>query len=312
MRDDIAQAVLDTLRYADVFDYALTHDETHRYLIGVPATREQVEAALNDPTRLNGAVKRTGDFLTLPARESSVTSRLHWRAQAEQLWRHARFFGHLIAHFPFVRMVAVSGGLAMDNARDNDIDLLIVTATGRLWLVRGLTVGLVRLARLTGVRLCPNFLLTLNALDVPTQDLYNAHELAQMVPLYGLSVHARMLSQNAWAHAFLPNAFNAEGPIEEKELGQVSAIAKHLWEVLLCGRLGNFIECWEMNRKIKKLSTRIPANVDTVQFSPEVCRGFFSGHGKRILREYQERTGCQYPNGTLEHPSAGKQLVMDG
>lgn len=312
MPDAVSAAILDTLRYADVFNYALTSSELHRYLIGVKATREEIECAIDDPTRLNGSVLRIREFLTLPQRESSVAARLRYLALAQPLWARARLFGRLIAHFPFVRMVAVSGSLAMDNARDNDIDLLIVTATGRLWLVRGLTVALVRLARLTGVRLCPNFLLTVNALDVPTQDLYNAHELAQMVPLYGLSVHARMLSQNAWARAFLPNAFDAEGPMEEKELGKVSAIAKNLWEVVLRGRLGNVIESWEMNRKIKKLSTRIPANVDTVQFSPEVCRGFFSGHGKRILREYQERTGCQYPNGTLEHPSAGKQLVMDG
>lgn len=289
MSDPIANAILDTLRYADVFDYALSRDETHRYLIGVAATPDQVEHALNDPARLDGAVARVDDFLTLPGRESSVASRLHWRAQAEPLWTRARFYAHIIAHFPFVRMVAVSGGLAMDNARDDDVDLLIVTAPTRLWLVRGLAVALVRLARLRGDKLCPNFLLTENSLALTTRDLYNAHELAQMVPLYDTAVYCEMLHANAWAREFLPNAFDLIVPNKSK-LSRMGTLIKNLSESALRGRAGDWIEQWEMNRKIKKLSAQIPPQVDSVQFSADVCRGFFSGHGKRILREFQART----------------------
>lgn len=289
MVDPIADAILNTLRYADVFDYALSRDETHRYLIGVAATREQVECALNDPARLNGAIRRAGDFLTLPEHESSIAARLYWRAEAQPLWRAARYYARLIAYFPFVRMIAVSGGLAMDNARDYDIDLLIVTAPARLWSVRGLVVALVRLAHLRGVKLCPNFLLTQNVLAVPTQDLYNAHELAQMIPLYGLGIYCQMLQANAWAQKFLPNAFAAEPPQNEKPLGRGGLVAKKFFERILCGGLGDAIERWEMNRKIKKLSAQIPSNADTVQFSADVCRGFFSGHGKRILKEYYSK-----------------------
>jgi hypothetical protein len=289
MPDPIARAILDTLRYADVFDYALSRAEAHRYLISVAATREQVECALEDPARLNGSVARIGDFLTLPGRESSIAARLHWRDQAEKLWPAARFYGRLIAHFPFVRMVAVSGGLAMDNARDEDIDSLIVTAPNRLWLVRGLAVALVRLARLRGVKLCPNFLLTENALVIPTQDLYNAHELAQMVPLYGIAVHCQMLQVNGWARKFLPNAFDGIGA-SENELGRAGRWIKGFFERVLGGGFGDRVERWEMNRKIRKLGAQTPRNVDTVQFSADVCRGFFSGHGKRILREYETRS----------------------
>lgn len=287
--DLIANAILHTLTYADVFDYALTPDEVHRFLIGVRASREDVARALNDPSRLDGNIRRLDGFLALPQRESTVSSRLHWRSQGRPLWERARFYVRLIAYFPFVRMVAVSGGLAMDNARDFDIDLLIVTAPGRLWLVRGLAVALVRLARLRGDKLCPNFLLTENALAIPDQDLYNAHEIVQMVPLYGLNVYHKMRALNAWACAFLPNAEPIDSNAAERPLRGIGALAKKFFERLLQGKLGDRAEEWEMTRKIKKLSAQIPANADTVHFSPDVCRGFFSGHAKRILKKYYSR-----------------------
>lgn len=312
MPDSIDSAILNTLRYAAVFDYALTRSELHRYLIGAAATREQIDRALDDPTRLNGSVSRIRGYITLPYRESSVAARSKWRVQAQPLWDQARCFTRLMAHLPFVRMIAVSGGLAMDNARDYDIDLLIVTAPRRLWLVRGFAVALVRLARLKGVKLCPNFLLTVNALTVPTQDLYNAHELAQMVPMYGLHIHAQMLAQNTWARAFLPNAFVADEPREERVVGRAGQVAKNICERLLRGRRGDQIESWEMNRKVKKLSTQVPANVDSVQFSPDVCRGFFSGHGRRILKEYYEGTDNFRLATPLEQLSGEQYSTING
>jgi len=45
-----------------------------------------------------------------------------------------------------------------------DLDYLIVTAPGRLWTARALTIGLVRLARRAGRRVCPNYLLSTRAL----------------------------------------------------------------------------------------------------------------------------------------------------
>lgn len=193
-------------------------------------------------------------------------------------------------------MVAVSGGLAMDNARDYDIDMLIVTAPGRLWLVRGLAVALVRLARLHGVKLCPNFLLTENALAIPDRDLYNAHEIVQMVPLYGLGTYRKMRALNAWTETFLPNAYASYPHITEVLGHPVGVVAKQFFERILRGKLGDYIERWEMTRKIKKLSTQVPADADTVHFSPDVCRGFFSGHGRRILKEYYSRTQVTVPD----------------
>lgn len=289
MPDPIAIAILKTLNYADLFDYALTREEVFRFLIGARASRDDIDRALGDPARLNGSVARVDGFLALPQRQAVVAARARWRAAARRQLPRARFYARVIAHFPFVRMIALTGGLAMENARDNDIDYLIVTAPGRLWLVRGLAVALVRLARLRGDQLCPNFLLTENALKIPDETLYTAHEVVQMIPLYGVIIYRQFRRMNRWASNFLPNADRADALPPEAPLSHLGALAKRAAERALGGALGDRIEHWEMTRKIDKLTAQIPVDADSVTFSTDVCRGFFNGHGRRVLNEFNER-----------------------
>ena len=290
MPDLIVSAILNTLTYADLFDYALTPAEVHRYLIGVRTSREKIERALYDLSRLDGGLAHVDGFVALPRRQSAVASRLRWREHARGLWKRAEFYARILAHFPFVLMVAVSGGLAMDNARDNDIDLLIITAQGRLWLTRALAVSLVRFARLRGAHLCPNFLLTENALALAEQNLYTAREVNQLVPLYGIAVFQKLRQQNSWTKTFLPNADGLNARRNEIQTGRIGGLCKRFAERMLGGRIGNAIERWEMSRKIAKLSAQIPKDADQVVFSADACNGFFSGHQRRVLNEYYERT----------------------
>src|SRR5512144_1659317 len=150
------EAILRTLLYADVFDYPLTPTEIHHYLIATPATPEAVQTALEASPWLAQRVTRVNGYVTVRDREANCSVRDERRRHSAQLWPAARRWGYLIGCLPFVRMVAVTGALAVDNApAGDDIDYLIVTAPGRAWLARGLAVLVVRLARLFGVGLCP-------------------------------------------------------------------------------------------------------------------------------------------------------------
>jgi len=288
MPDSISGAILHTLHYADLFDYPLTPKEIQRYLIGARATRVEITRALDDPTRLNGAVARVNGYLTLPRREHLAAERARLSADAARLLPRARLYARLIAQLPFVRMVALTGALAMQNARDGDIDLMIVTAPRRLWLTRALIIALVRVARLRGDKLCPNFLVTENALELRERNLYAAHEIAQMLPLFGARVYARVRELNTWAEQFLPNA-NHANTRDEIRLSRIAAALKRVAEQMLAGLLGDALEQWEMTRKIAKLSAQLSGDTDDAAFSADVCRGFFSGHGRRILSQFNSR-----------------------
>ena len=309
MTDPLAAAILKTLIYADLFDYALTREEVFRFLIGVRATRSEIDSALDNHSRLNGNVARLDGFVTLPGRQDLVATRAHWSAAARLQIPRARAYAHLLAHFPFVRMVALTGGLAMENARDDDIDYLIVTAPEHLWLVRGLAVALVRLARLRDDHLCPNFLLTENALTIPDENLYTAHEIVQMIPLYGSSVYDRFRKQNLWTEKYLPNA-NVHAHAEaERPMSRAGSLLKRVLERALAGPIGSHLERWERERKIHKLTNQVSSTADSVAFSADVCRGFFSGHRRRTLLEFNARvsklllsTTDQEPITTFELP----------
>lgn len=114
-------------------------------------------------------------------------------------------------------MVAVTGNLAMDNAEKNDdIDLLIVTARKRLWLTRLLTNFLVEIVanrrrpndKEVKDKICLNMFLTEDHLKIPLkeQNLFTAHEVCQLKLLWQRkNSYQKFIQKNLWSQKFLPN-----------------------------------------------------------------------------------------------------------
>ena len=92
-------------------------------------------------------------------------------------------------------LVGVTGGLAMENAKiDDDIDLYCVTDNGTLWITRLLVtifvslMGVRRTPRAKNMKdtFCLNMFTTTDSMRIPKdeRDLFSAHEVVQMVPLW--------------------------------------------------------------------------------------------------------------------------------
>ena len=275
----VLRSVFHTLAYSDVFDYPLTAGEVWRYLTFRPASLEDVTSALADESLF----EQIGEYYTLRGRSVTVEKRKQRAKIAARLWPKAWRYGRLIASLPFVRMVAITGSLAMSNTdADQDVDYMLVTAPGRLWSVRALSLLIARIAKLEGVNLCPNYLVTTNALELQERSLYVAHELAQMIPISGIDVYREMRRVNDWVEDYLPRANVApELPNGLKPASRDSVIQKAL-ELLFHLPITEWFESWEMDRKIARLRREQSGSFESY-FSADVCKGHVDRHGENVV-----------------------------
>lgn len=297
------RAILSTVVYGDVFEYPLRDAEVHRYLHGLHASEGQIHSALARASAPDGPLTHRDGYYTLRGREALVDTRRGRAARADQLWPIAVRYGHVIAGFPFVRMVAVTGSLAWDNVPHTaDIDYLIVTEPGHLWKTRWMLAVLRRIARLEGVRLCPNCMVSKRALTVWDRDLYVAYELACMRPIAGRGMYRRLRRLNPWTASYLPNAQHElrppHGHIRPSRTLSSRALAglSGLSESLLRTRVGSALERLEMSYRIRKImryrSRRMlkeGIQLGEASYSPDKCMGFGGGHRRKALTMFAER-----------------------
>lgn len=131
-------------------------------------------------------------------------------------WRF-RVYLKLLSLLPQIKLIGLSGSLAMQNAKeDDDIDLFIITAKNRLWTARLAAVFLaivLGLKRPRGVKKAPNrvclnlfFDLADLAVPKPKRSEFVAHEVLQMKPLVDKdNTYIRFLQANRWVYRFFPN-----------------------------------------------------------------------------------------------------------
>jgi hypothetical protein len=298
---DLAWSILATLAYADVFDFPMREREVHHYLIGRRADFGEIMHVLDTDPRLRARVGRRDGMINLAGREGLQERRREREEIARQLRPAADRYAARIAALPFVRMVALTGALALDNTEaSGDVDFLVVTAHGRLWLTRAMVVLVVRRAALEGASLCPNYLLSETALYLSDQDLYSAHELVQMVPLSGRALYWHMRRLNhSWVSSYLPNAEGlppARG-VESLPAEPRRGLATRLGEMALRLPGAGHLEDWERTRKIRRWVCGVgrPTEHGTSlsgteeRFGPDWCKGHFDHHASRTLRAFSQR-----------------------
>ena len=286
----LATAILHTVVYADLFDYPLTVPEIWRYLVGRPASVAAVERCLQNHPPLHAHMDTVAPFWFLSGRAQVVGVRRQREAYSQLLWPAARSYARLIAAMPFVRLVAVSGALAMNNASGphDDIDLLIVARGGRVWLARALTIAVVHLARRRGVELCPNYVLADTQLQLHERSLFAAHEMAQLVPLCGQEMYQRLWEHNPWIAAYLPNSSPQRAL--ERDVGPWRWGGQRGLEMLLGGRLGSVLERWESTRKIARLRAQARSRgAQGTDFQPDRCKGQMVDHAAWTHEQYAQR-----------------------
>ena len=204
--NDLERAIYSTISYRDVFDFAPNLGEIHHFLHWVRRDRADVARAL-EQTPLCNYVVTDGTFYALRDRAQLLAVRPERQKMAQCFWPLTLRYARYLANLPHVRMVGITGSVAAGNVKpDCDIDFLVLTEAGTMWRTRALAMVAARIDAKLGGKLCPNFFRSVAALSLDRRSLYDAHELAQLVPLYGREVYDELRRANSWTEAFLPNA----------------------------------------------------------------------------------------------------------
>ncbi len=305
MGDQVAleRSILKTVLYSDLFDYPLTPDEVAYYLIGVAASIDQVRASLCAPRWLDGQLAQADGYVMACGREALVERRIDRARSSGRLWRRARRWLSALSLMPFVRMIGVTGALAMNNSGEgDDIDVMIVTAPDRVWLTRALAVLLVYIGKVFGDTLCPNYVISERALQLEHHTLFVAHEFTQMVPVYGRTLYDKMRAANQWIDSFLPNAAQPLHAESEIRPGSIGRAIKRLAERGLSGRIGDRLEAWEMRRKLRKFQAQLGQPDGDAILDRDHVKGHFNDYGGPVMRLYAERLRqCLSDPGTARH-----------
>jgi hypothetical protein len=116
--------------------------------------------------------------------------------------------------FDFVRFIAVSGSIAAGKVKeDDDIDMFIVVKDYSAWLYRGILYlrlmlhGILRLVNSKDVnnKFCINFISEERGIDFLDQDIFVAHEIMYMIPIFNTKFKNNIICTNKWLKIFHVN-----------------------------------------------------------------------------------------------------------
>lgn len=295
--------------YADIFDYPLKEDELEKWQISSfviarsPATRGDEAISKTKEMRWqrpdligthNDNLCVTNDaYYRLPGREKIIKLRQQREKFSQQKLLIAQQVVKFLQKIPFIKLIAVTGALAMENSpKDDDIDLLIITEKNRLWLTRLLatiTLELLRKRRHPQDKkfrnkVCLNMFLDEEYLLVPhkEQNLYTAHEICQVKPIYNQSqTYEKFMLANTWAGKYLPNGIDTRC---NKEKAHNILISQYLNIVLDTLELIAFkLQYFYMKKRI----TRETVEKGRIMFHPRDTSTW-------VLKEFDKRVKIYY------------------
>jgi len=247
---DLEKSILATLAYYDVLGRPLTGWEVFRYLIKYqkPIKLEKILDVLENNSRIG----QKNGFYFLKGRTNLVKQKIARQKLADQRWKKINRVVKLLQNIPYIRLIMISGSLAMDNPRqESDTDLLVVTKAGRIWTCRGITtlfihlLGQRRHGQLTENRFCLNHYITDQSLKIPLPSLYNAQTYVHLIPVWQAetSLYRKFQRANRWLNkylAFYPG--HQQRHLREVKTSRLFNSVRRLREFVLDNRLGDTLE----------------------------------------------------------------------
>lgn len=254
-------SVLRVLLYFDVFSYALTLNEIFNYSAhtSLTDTAEAIEKLLQQKI-----ITETNGMYFLTNRVGYIRHREELNQRAVEFYSKANRYSRLISQFPFVRGVLITGSLSKGCMEKNgDIDYLVITQPGRLWLCRALLTFYKKTVLFNSRKyFCVNYYLDEESLQVPDHNVFTATEVSSAKPAYNAQVCDNFFAANNWITNIYPN-YKQHNPITVHNHPDGSF--KKLTEKIFSGLPGDMIDEWLMRLFVWRWKHKF-RNQDNVRF----------------------------------------------
>lgn len=240
----LRSSIIETLRYFHVFRHPLYANEIRKFL----------NSSINDDILLFhlNAMVREGEIFyshSMYALENSsqiFLKRLVGADIANEKIKGAYKSAKIIASFPFVKCVCISGSLSKGYADENsDMDFFIVTAYQRLWICRTLLHLFKKLTFLVNSQhsFCMNYFIDEGALTLEEQNIFTATELATLIPAYNVEKYNQLMQGNkSWVSNIFPNLKIDNQPKHEvKAISSIKTMSEWVLNKLAPQKTNNFL-----------------------------------------------------------------------
>ena len=296
----LQKTILAVFVYHDIFDYPLKESEIKKFLIQIRNPKSEIlnkfkcsNSQIQNSLKILQNKKRIfekEDFYFLPGREKTVNLRKRREKYSQEKIEIVKNTIRILKFIPWIKMVGITGALAMHNSSKNDdIDFLVITAKNRLWLTRLLMVIVLEILgkrrrpnhKKIKDKICLNMFLDEIALSLSgdKQSLFTAHEIVQMKPAFNRDfTYERFLQANLWVRNYLPNGIKQTENTSEVKSSDTSEVEGEK-------KLLDFLEKLAYQFQLKYMKSKKTIE----QISPHSAFFHPQDKGKEILREYEKK-----------------------
>lgn len=287
------ESILKTLLYSDIFDYPLSKEEIWKFLIS--KNKEDKQSFLKYLNLKNDIFEYRNNFYFIKGRIEIIKKRQEKEKYSLEKIKFAKKIIQKISLIPTIYFIGISGALAMKNSdKDDDIDLFVVTARNSVWTTRLMIVIVLIFLRVYRKRngenvsnkICLNMLVddSTLALSKDRNDLYTAHEIAQILPIFNKNkTYEKLINSNIWIKDFLPNAFSQKPTIPF--MSKISFINKVI-NCLLRIPVIEFLTRSIQFRYMKKHITKETISNNFLAFHPFDYRAHVLNNYKKKITKY--------------------------
>lgn len=237
--------ITEKLAYFGVFNHPLRAEEIQNVLHNYYALTH-VNAALAEMTTLNLCFENNGYYSMHKGVADEARLRMAKEQNALYFYKKLPVYARLIAAFPYVRGVAVSGSLSKGVIHEEgDIDYFIITAHNRLWVTRMMLILFKKIALFNSRRFfCVNYFVSEKHLEIPDKNLFTATEIVTLLPVYNPQAVAAFRAANPWVKMHYGHF---EQPIAIAAQNIRFGFLKHFGEWVLNTKIGDWLDVLSMH-----------------------------------------------------------------